>query len=140
VRRRARVEPVVLLGIGAEPWRDVRRHDLDDPAEGVALAARRVGRRAHLVVVGLSADLPRAARDGDPDVSEKRLRDGTRRDMGGGLPRARSLERVAHVCVPVLQGTGEVGVARRGRVTGDVPFPVGSLSGGHGLMPHAQFL
>ena len=46
-----------------------------------------------------------------PISREQRLRDRAGGDEDGGVPRARALERVAHVVEPVLQHAGEVGVA-----------------------------
>ena len=98
-----RVEPVRLLGVRAEPGRDSGRPHLDDPAEGVPVAARRVDRGADPVLAAGAADLERLARDRDPDRGEQRLGDGAGRDVNRGVARARALERVADVGEPVLQ-------------------------------------
>ena len=61
--------------------------------------------------------------------------------MHGRVPRRRALERVADVVVAVLEDAREVGVAgprQRHRLL--CPCPRGSPSGGHGLIPHVQFL
>src|SRR5207248_5638155 len=53
-----------------------------------------------------------AARDRDLDRSQELLRDGAGGDGHGRVPRARPLERVAHVGEAVLLHAGEIGVAR----------------------------
>ena len=81
------------------------RAHLDDAAERVAVGARRIDRGR----VGALLR-QRDAGDLDADLCEQRLRDGAGRDVDGGMPRRRALERVAHVGEPVLLDAGEVGV------------------------------
>ena len=76
-----------------------------------------------------------------PIVAQQRLRDRARGDVHGRVPRRRALERVADVVVAVLQDAGEVGVARAAAASpASCPCPDGSPSGGHGAIPHVQFL
>ena len=138
-RGEPRVEPVALLRVRAEARRDALATTSTTPPS--------VSRSARAASVASASSRPRvappissdAACDRDPDLREERLRHRTRRDVGRGLARARALERVADVLVPELERSREVGVAgprerdRRGALPG------GSPSGGHGLIPHAQF-
>ena len=136
-----RVEPVGLLGVRAEAGRAALGDDLDDAAERVAVLAGRVRRLAHAVVAARAADLERPARDGDADRRQQRLRDRAGRDVRRRVARARALERVADVVVPVLEHAREIGVAgARQRHAASCPCPCGSPSGSHGLIPHVQFL
>ena len=83
--------------------------------------------------------LDHVARRPDAELGEERLRDRARRDQHGGLARAGALEGVADVFVAELERAGRSACPGRGSVTGFVPLPCGSPSGGHGLIPHAQF-
>ena len=67
--REARVEPVVLRCVAAEPGGQVPRPHLDDAADGVARGARLVDACAQLLLV------ERRAHDLDADRREQRLRD-----------------------------------------------------------------
>ncbi len=76
-----------------------------------------------------------------PIAAQQRLRDAAGRDVHGRVPRRGALERVADVVVLVLEDARR---GRRGRAAAaspaSSPFPCGSPSGGHGLIPHVQFL
>jgi hypothetical protein len=52
----------------------------------------------------------------DPEGAQKLLRNRSCRHSGRGLARACALENVAGIFVPVLEGTGEVGMARARRM------------------------
>ena len=108
----SRIEAIALLRVRPEARRDTRRDHLDDPAERVAILAGRIGRLAHAVVGRLAADLDGSPRDVDSELAQERLRDRPRGHVHRGVPRARPLERVPNVVVPVLQDAGEVGVSR----------------------------
>ena len=130
------VEPAVPVDVGAEPDRQPVGHDLEHAADRVALLARlvdpgdhpRLGvgiraaqrRRVGLVaraarvgrIDGDAADLGGERPDVDPELGQERPGHAAGGDPGGGLARRRPLEHVAHVVEAVLQGAGEVGVAR----------------------------
>ena len=108
----SRIEAIALLRVRPEARRDARRDHLDDPAQRVAILAGRIGRLAHALVGRLAADLDRSPRDVDSELAQERLRDRPRGHVHRGVPRARPLERVTNVVVPVLQHPGEVGVPR----------------------------
>ena len=110
--REARVEPVGLLGVRAEPRWAAGHDDLDDAAERVAILPRLVGDLAHAVVGGGAADLDRTPGNGDPESRQQGLRDGTRGDVCGRVAGAGALERVADVVVVVLEDACEVGMTR----------------------------
>ncbi len=109
-------------------------------SERVAVGACRVSGGAHRLLVGLPTDLEHAPGDGDADLREQRLGDRSRGDLARRLARARALERVPHVVVPVLQRAGEIGMpgSREGHRL-DRPSRLARRAGGHGLIPHAQF-
>ena len=75
------------------------------------------------------------------DRREQRLRDAAGGDVHGRVPRRGALERVADVVEVVLEDARR---GRRGRAAAaspaSCPCPCGSPSGGHGLIPHVQFL
>ena len=71
----------------------------------------------------------REAQHLDAKVAEQLARNTSRRHARRRLTRGRSLEHVADVGVPVLQGAGEVGVARP--ETGDGLWLEAFLGGGH---------
>jgi hypothetical protein len=135
---RPRVEAVGLLRVRAEPGGAPSRLTSTTPPSVSRSRARRRSPPSTRLRVGAS-DLDDAARDRDRDLGEERLGDATGGDVHCRLPRARALERVADVVVPELEDHREIGVAGRGSVTGFVPLPSGSPSGGHGLIPHSQF-
>jgi hypothetical protein len=81
--------------------RDPREHDVADRRQWLA---RRSRRRPELTAPGSG------------------------RNTGSGLSRAGALEHVADIVVAVLEGTGEVGVAGRGRVTSGRLVPLASAA------------
>jgi hypothetical protein len=126
-RSEPRIEPIGLLRVRAEARRRAGGHDLDDPAERVAVRASGVGR---CFPVGLlAADLEGPPGHLDADLGEKRFSHRAGRDLDRGLPRARPLERVPDVVVAELQRSGEVGVARAGQGDRCAALP-GRLAGG----------
>ena len=71
----------------------------------------------------------------DPDLAEERLRHGAGRDVDGRVPCRRTLQRVADVREPDFCTPARSAWPGRGSVTGFVPFPSGSPSGGQGSSP-----
>ena len=133
------VEPPVPLGEGAEPRRHAARDHLDDAADAcrrpssrgrsrrsspprlrasaqrTGLSSTRVERRPRGPARrrrGRGADADDVAADLGPRLAQQRPGQGARRDARGRLAGARPLEHVAQVVGPVLEGAGEVGVAR----------------------------
>src|SRR5439155_20262525 len=103
-RREPRVESLLFRRIRAESRRDAARAHLDDAADGVTLGPRLVDARLEVAAADAAFDL-------DADLTKQGLRNGTGRNDHRRVPSTRALERVAHVGEPVLERTGEVGVA-----------------------------
>ena len=136
-RGEPRVEAVVLARVRAEARRNAGRAHLDDAAERVAILARRVDRRPGRRRPPGSA----APRDADPDLARAAP---SRRSRRRRAPRcaardARSSASRTSSC-PYFCTPARSAWPGRGSVTAFVPLPSGSPSGGHGLIPHVQFL
>ena len=136
-----RVEPILLRRVRAEAGRDTPGAHLDDAAERLTLGARRVDRLAPLVVSLRAADLEHRSGHLDADLAHaapspphrrrRRPRCGARWPARArcGRRRGRTSSHPARSAWP-----------GRGSVTAFVPLPAGSPSGGHGFIPHVQFL
>ena len=133
------IEPAIPVDVRAEPDRQPVDDDLEHAADRVAVRARLVDagdhrglgvgvraaqrRRVGLVaragrvgrVEGHAADLGRERPALDAELAQERPRDAAGRDPGRRLARGRALQHVADVVEAVLEGAGQVGVARAGR-------------------------
>src|SRR5215813_12863696 len=159
--RESAVELAVPLHVGAEADGAVEGDDFEDAPQGVACRlgpidsldhgalGRGIG-AADLRGFSAGADLfPRkhegadvhttdfrdVAQDGNAELAEDALGHACYRHAGGGLPRARALQHVAAVAVPVLHGPRQIGVPGprpRHRLGGRAR---GRLAHRHGLLP-----
>ena len=165
------VQPVVAAGERTQPDRQAQRHDLHHAAEGVAVLLGRLDLGDHGLLGGLVEGAHRAGVDrgqvfgarrrtvvgrrrADRDdvrehldterLTQKRPRDGPRRDAGGGLAGAGPLQHRPGVVEAVLEHARVVGVAgpRPGerRVARDVgQFGRVDRVGGHHGFPLRPF-
>src|SRR5262249_9802407 len=130
-------ELAIPLYVGAQAHGAAEGDDLEDAAQRIPgllgavdgldhRALRRGICAAHLGFLGAAADLipgdlecadvhaadlRDAAQYADAELAEQALGDAGDRDARGGFPRARALEHVADVTVPVLHSARQVGVA-----------------------------
>src|SRR5262249_23110419 len=156
--RESAVELAVPLHVGAEADGAVEGDDFEDAPQGVACRLGPIDGFDHgalgrgigatdLRGFSASTDLfPRklqgadvhatdfrdVAQDGDPELTEDALGHARYRHAGGGLPRARALQHVADVAVPVLHGPRQIGVPRPG------PRPPPCLAAPGGAPPPAM--
>src|SRR5204863_9240485 len=135
----AAVELAIPVDVAAEARGNAVRDDLEAAAHRVAGVAGAIDLRDHLLLDPAIDAVERGIRRDGPDVGErarKRTRDDRGTDAGhvagdvhadlaqqlardgpdrharGGLTRARALEDVAHILLPVLPETGQVRVPR----------------------------
>src|SRR5439155_316946 len=121
--------PAPLPGVRPGTRRNPRGDPPADAAERVTIGASRIRRLAHALVAGGAADLDRPPGDHDSQLGQQCLRDRAGGDVDGGVPRARALERIAHVFMPVFQDTGQVRVTGPREGDGLGAFPLGLALG-----------
>ena len=132
----ARVEPLLLRRVRAEPRRDAARAHLDDAAERVALGAGRVDRFALAApsaddgALDRDADLARAAPSPTPPAA-------TIAAVCRALARSSALRTSSSPYFMTPARSAWPGPRQRHRL---LALSVGSPSGGQGLMPQVQFL
>ena len=109
-RREPRVEPVLPRRVRAEPGRDARaRTSTMPPSVSRSARAASIARARSLV---LAADLDAVPRPRSRARASSAFATAPAATKHRRVPRARALERVTHVLVPVLEDARQVGVAR----------------------------